>query len=282
VGTVGTLEEHVATCGFTLVPCPKQCKEYFMRKDTGTHLENDCRNRDYKCKYCGMTGLYARITGAHERICRCKFKIQQFRVNPHTMMACKYKGIGCAAETKRKDMAAHEQDDQLHLHMALETVNMQRSVLNSLQVRVASLEGKFVLSDYQKKKETGELFQFPPFYTHPNGYHMALRVYAGGELEHVSVRALTLRGEHDAELKWPFIGTVTFKLLNQLEDKNHYSRTLAFNATRDARVGSIGSIVRFIPYCALAHDPVRNIQYLKDDTLHFEMLVEVADHMHEL
>lgn len=47
-GTVGTLEEHVATCKFALVPCPKQCKddstevEQFMRKDLDKHLENDC------------------------------------------------------------------------------------------------------------------------------------------------------------------------------------------------------------------------------------------------
>ena len=27
MGTVGTLEEHVATCGFTLVPCSKQCED---------------------------------------------------------------------------------------------------------------------------------------------------------------------------------------------------------------------------------------------------------------
>ena len=27
VGTLRTLEEHVATCGFTLVPCPKQCQD---------------------------------------------------------------------------------------------------------------------------------------------------------------------------------------------------------------------------------------------------------------
>ncbi len=47
-GTVGTLKEHVATCKFTLVPCPKQCKhdnnevKHFMRKDLDKHLEKYC------------------------------------------------------------------------------------------------------------------------------------------------------------------------------------------------------------------------------------------------
>ena len=44
VGTVGTIEGHVATCGFTLVPCPKQCKDdsntvkRLMKKDLDKHL----------------------------------------------------------------------------------------------------------------------------------------------------------------------------------------------------------------------------------------------------
>ena len=43
VGTVGTLEKHVATCGFTLVPCPKQCKDdndavkCLLKKDLEEH-----------------------------------------------------------------------------------------------------------------------------------------------------------------------------------------------------------------------------------------------------
>ncbi len=44
VGTVGTLEEHVSVCQFTLVPCPKECKDdngilKIMRRDLQQHLE---------------------------------------------------------------------------------------------------------------------------------------------------------------------------------------------------------------------------------------------------
>ena len=31
VGTVGTLEKHVATCKFTLLPCPKECRRSHSR-----------------------------------------------------------------------------------------------------------------------------------------------------------------------------------------------------------------------------------------------------------
>ena len=69
VGTVGTLEKHVAICGFTVVPCPKQCKNdrdevnHFIRKDLDKHLKNDCPNRDYTCQSkCGEECLHHRGT----------------------------------------------------------------------------------------------------------------------------------------------------------------------------------------------------------------------------
>ena len=55
-------------------------------------------------------------------------------------MPCKYRGIGCDTELKREDMAAHEQDDKLHLHMALETINSQQRALNAVQTRVDLLQ----------------------------------------------------------------------------------------------------------------------------------------------
>ena len=321
VGTVGTLEEHVATCEFTLVPCSKQCKDdndevkCFMRKALDKHLNNDCPNRDYECQSrCGEKGTYAYITEEHDKICKmkilpcpnagCGTRIQRQDVSehvskcPHTVIPCKYKGIGCDTELKRGDMAAHEQDDKLHLHMALETVNTLQQTTNfqqvsidsqlvaidSLQVKVDLLqEGKlFVLSEYQKKKEANEKFQFPPFYSHPHGYHMALRVDANGwgaaKGTHVSVYAPILEGEYDAELKWPFIGKITFTLLNQLEDKNHKIETRLCDATHNARVGNARGFNYFTPHSALAHDPVKNTQYLKDDKLYFRITVEAADY----
>ena len=300
----------MATCEFTLVPCPKQCKDdnnevkCFKRKDLDTHLKNECPNRDYKCRSkCGEKGTYAYITEVHDKTCKmkilpcpndgCDTKIQRQQVGkhtskcPHTVIPCKYRGIGCDTELKREDMAAHEQDDKLHLHMALETVNSQQRALNAVQARVDLLQNIkskiFMLSGYKKKKETDEIFRFTPsFYTHPNGYLMTLRVGANGCGEfkgtHVSVHAPILKGEHDADLKWPFIGKETYTLLNQLEDKNHYTLTLPIRSKHNARVGSQWGFSNFIPHSALAYDPVKNTQYLKDDKLYFRLTVEVADH----
>ncbi len=63
-GTVGTLEEHVGVCQFTLVPCPKECKDdngilMIMRRDLQHHLMKKCPNRDYSCEHCDLKGTYA-------------------------------------------------------------------------------------------------------------------------------------------------------------------------------------------------------------------------------
>ena len=127
------------------------------------------------------------------------------------------------------------------------------------------LKGKgsvtFRLPEYRKKKESKEVFQSPSFYTHPNGYHMALRVYANGcgdgEGTHVSVFARVLKGEYDAGLKWPFIGSVIFTLLNQIKDNKHETVTAPFTAKSDRRIGDEWGFHDFIPHSALAHDPVK-------------------------
>ena len=167
VGTVCTLEEHVATCGFTLVPCSKQteCEDdndevkCFMRKDLDEHLNRNCPNRDYECQSkCGEKGTYAYVTEVHDKTCKmkvlscpnagCDTKIQRQQISehvskcPHTVVSCKYNGIGCNTELKREDMVPHVQDDKLHLHMALETVNIQQSAINQLQVNTNSQEDK--------------------------------------------------------------------------------------------------------------------------------------------
>ena len=58
--------------------------------------------------------------------------------------------------------------------------------------------------------------------------HVDANGWGDGEGTHVSVYAYLMRGENDDHLPWPFTGTVTFELLNQLEDDNHHSNTMTF------------------------------------------------------
>ena len=300
-GTVGSLEEHKTACKFALVPCPKLCNNVkFMRKNLHKHLKK-CPNRDHECPLCGEKGGYVSMTQDHDKSCKkqpvpcpgCGDVVERQQVPehvskcPHTVIPCKYKykGIGCDAELERKDMAAHEQDDKLHLHMALDTVTSQQDAINSLQDDVRTLQKyktlTFALTEYQKKKEAKNWFLSPSFYTSPNGYHMEVIVDANGdgtcEGTHVSVFAYILGGRCDARLKWPFVGQVTVTLLNQLENDNHHTRTINFTSQKNVMAGDNRVHPDFISHHKLAHDPVKNTQYLKD-TLYFRVTAEVADH----
>jgi len=185
VRTVGTLEEHRATCQFTLLPCPKECKDdfdkvkTFMRKELDEHLKKDCPNRDYICEYCGEEGTFASIT-LHQTMCPkkkipcpiegCSEAIEKQEQDKHIATECKhvittciYKNLGCDVKLKRKDMAAHEQDDSLHLHMAIQTINLLKGTLKSGQPM------KFELTDYQRKRANDETVLSPAYYIYPRG-----------------------------------------------------------------------------------------------------------------
>ena len=340
VGAVAALEKHGATCDFTLLPCPKQCKydddssdvKLFMRRDLNKHLKEDCPNRDYTCEYCGEKTTYAH-TQLHDEVCPqkilpcpntgCVNTMQRQHVEAHftaeceyTVIPCKFNKLGCKIELKRKDMAAHEEDDKIHLHMAIvmaaeleKELQDTKDVTARLENKVALLEESmenalakisilelapqpnsvkgedlmvFNISDYQMKKDMDTACQ-SSFYTSPEGYHMAIIVYANGKSSgkgtHVSIYVYMLKGENDDKLNWPFVGDITIILLNQLEDMNHFSKTLNIKAEYDIRPvqgkGKNRGYCNYIPHSELGYNPEKYTQYLKKNTLCFRVLFAI-------
>ena len=255
VGTIGTLEEHVGTCKFTLLPCPNQCKDSrdrvnrFMRKNVQKHVMYNCPNRNYNCGHCGKKGTYASIQ-VHDETCEkkkvtcpeddCGEKMQRQHIKKHVSttcehvtVPCKYAHIGCMKKVKRKDMATHELDDKEHLHMALDKINL-------LQEIIANEEPlKLKLTNFQERKKNNEYAISTPYYVSANGYHVALGVYANGadtsKDSHLSVCIVLLESRDDS----PFVGKITFTLLNQIEDKKHHWRKLEVTAKQNKQAGCI-------------------------------------------
>ncbi len=302
-GTVATLEDHMAACEYTLLPCSKQCLDedgkvrQLSRKDMAAHLANECTNRESECEYCGEKGTQADLTSTHYESCQkrlipcpnteCTKSMLPGDVERHLAtecgyveVSCKYRSIGCDVKLKRRDMAAHEEDDDKpHLHLALDTVlELKREKEIDIRNRARFESMTFKLVDYAKKKERNIKFMSPLFSTSEHGYNLTIRVDANGNSEvsgtHVSIFALFIPGEYDSELAWPFVGKITFSLLNQLEDENHIEKVLSFGVSHDVWPKDIGrGVLKFAPHSELGHDPVRNTQYLKDDTLYFRVSV---------
>ena len=298
-GTVGTLEAHVATCKFTLIPCPKGCTQRkLMRKHLDKHLEQDCPNRDHTCTQCGEKGTYTHMMSLHGDTCEkkmvpcpnadCTKTIQRRNAKRHidncayTEIPCKYQKIGCDVTTVRKDMPSHEEDDlQFHLDMALDKViDLEEEIQNiNSSKSLKSITSKFKLAQYQDKMFHNKAFISPAFYSSCYGYNMCVSVYANGYHAHgyVSMFAHIQKGEHDNELNWPFVGKVSIQMLNQLEDKNHYEMSMRVTKEVNLMVGGTWGFPAFIPHTLLAFDAVKNTQYLKDDTLYFKVSVDIPD-----
>ena len=88
------------------------------------------------------------------------------------------------------------------------------------------------MAGFDELKKKGTDWYSRPFYTGMGGYKMCLDVDANGSGigrgTHISVFTLLMRGEFDSHLKWPFRGTVTFQLVNLLEDKEHHTDSNAY------------------------------------------------------
>ena len=130
------------------------------------------------------------------------------------------------------------------------------------------------MTDFEEYQKDGDEWYSPHFYTHPNGYKMCLKVYANGNLSgkstHLSVYVHLMKGEFDDQLKWPFRGNVTFKLINQEEDSDHvldtaYSQYVPLRCKRvmtEGRPdGNAWGIPKFFPHAELQP------KYLKNDCI---------------
>lgn len=272
-----------------------------MKKDLGHHVKEDCPNRTVACVHCKKTGPCKDIVehslscnGSVTVICPdCEVKVYN-DINEHiknecllATVPCKYKSIGCKRKGKRRDSFAHEQDHELHLGIALNTMVEMKEALSKLQDLSTQQKNQrkaklvFAVTEFEARRCTDQKVTSPSFYTSYGGYRMACRVYANGDGEgkgrFVSVRASLLEGKNDNDLKWPFSGSITFTLLNQLEDRNHHSCTTSLTTDHNAVVGIDWGKPKFILHSKLYYDEAKKTQYLMDDKIYIRVSVEVAD-----
>ena len=326
VGELRSLDDHLTTCGYALLRCTNQCMDnteevWILRHDLDHHLKDKCPNRQYQCPHCKDTGRYCDITTTHLDICPklkvscpndgCKASVPRCDLVNHRSkcqyeeVLCKYAAIGCGKELLRKDLEQHEIDATFHLPLAIETVNKQQQEINELKAFkeeqkvmtdsiMACQSGPFVfkMPEYHQHKSSNKEWYSPPFYSHPGGYKVCIKVFADGHGEgagtHVSVYAYLMKGRNDDNLTWPFTGKVTITLLNQLADENHHTSVVLFPPDMDTESNrrvvegerSLGlGHPAYIAYDELDFDTTKNCQYLNDDSLYFKIEVQTTKGM---
>ena len=150
------------------------------------------------------------------------------------------------------------------------------------KIQARKEEFTFKLPGYASKKKENEIFFSTPFYSHPGGYKMSVCIDANGNGDgkdsHISVFTKILAGCYNNELHWPFMGTVTCELLNQLRDDNHRTMVNTLSLRDNTKVDCFTCCNKFLPHCCLGHNPATNTQYLLKDTLYFRVSVKVDGH----
>ena len=140
------------------------------------------------------------------------------------------------------------------------------------------------MNEFNKQKENNIVWYSDSFYTHSKGYKIRLGVYATGEGKgkgtHLSCFLFLLKGLYDNQLIWPMRGRLEIKLLNQIDESQHYSMALAYNhLTPDSCAGRATTecyqkrgwgLPLFISNGDLYRD-IFSCQYLKDDSLFFNI-----------
>ena len=95
----------------------------------------------------------------------------------------------------------------------------------------------------------------------------------------MSVFTHLMKGENDDNLKWPFRGTITVTLLNQLQPNSHHPRTLIYDESvsedtsgrvKEGKSRGCG-ICKFILHTELFHNKGKSTVYLKNDCLYFSV-----------
>ncbi len=262
-----------------------------------SHAATSCPKRQYTCPHCNEAGVYDERTTTHLTVCpnvtiecsKCSSKLLRcdqslhLEACPNESVTCKYYNIGCEEKPLRKYLSKHEKNAELHLSLATDRIIRLTNMLvlkNTLTFKITSFETKKLRSKHCMSVVSTSL----------KGYRMCLRIDANGwgttKGSHVSVYAYLMKGDHDDTLTWPFTGSITIELLNQLEDKNHHRETLTFPADNEASKRVVDGEIAgrgygkptFLPHTALNYKASANTQYLKDDTLVFRVSAEAPDH----
>ena len=180
------------------------------------------------------------------------------------------------------------------LYGAIETILLLKHRLTASEeltskLRIADQLTGFTLkfTSYEQHKASNDEVYSPPFYTSRGGYKMCLEVdangYSRGRGTHISIYLYLMRGENDDRLPWPFSGNITVELLNQLEDKNHHSKTVSLSNNACQRVKKDGKASMgdgfpcYLPHNCLVGD--KKCQYLQHNCLYFRVKVDTP-HAH--
>ena len=190
--------------------------------------------------------------------------------------------LGAADEQYSNADAIHEFQKNFDYSYVI-TCKSQSSSPMPLARPLSQIE--LTLTNFEQHQLNDDHWVSQPFFTHPQGYMMCLRVTANGQGSgkgtHITVGVYLMKGEFDDQLEWPFRGDITIQLLNQEGESEHFTKII-HGAKGERGEGNVGEkfisawgISQFILHSELSP------KYLKDDSLKFQVSVAIKQLVNE-
>ena len=280
--------KHWPVCGFRPVPCPNECGVYPERQNLEHHVSKDCPLTVVNCDfhYAGCEEqLPHKDMPAHlaENLVIHTTKLVISMQEKIQALTLETRALRYALTEKESEIADSKTKQESEIAQLKARQEGDHSSLQAMQSH-GVLPVEFTMTEFEKHKQDSNEWFSEPFYTHPHGYKLCLKVDANGrgstERTHVIVGVRLMRGQFDDYLRFPFTGLVTIQLINCLNSKEHHTSTISFGEGSDSNASRVttgdralrGMIDnRFIPHSELGYDRAKDRQFLKDDCLHFRV-----------
>ena len=266
-------DKSLEGCPFTAINCPLShtgCKVRLPRMDVKVHMNDELLSHVMK-----QTTLFLTLIQDNKTL---NNQLEMVNTQLHSVE----RGNECLKQQVDK------LEGQLHLvegkKAELEGEIKELKEAQEAVARTGQPIGPVELTmiHFPQHKQDDDMWFSPPFYTHPHGYKMCMRVWPNGfgkgKGTHLGVAIYLMRGEFDDQLKWPFRGDITIQLLNQNGERVHCTKTVSFNDRAPAGVGSrvsqgtvgvaSGSGLGFPKF--VSHNDLRP-KLLKNDCLRFRI-----------
>ena len=218
---------HHPVCERYPLPCPNKCdaipegfKYAIERRDLERHVNEECLLTVVKCEF-----HYAGCDVRHRRKDVASHLTES--LVPHMSLMAAH-GKKTAAEAQRTateaQRALEERDEQIvqlrrEQCAAVDELKRENRELKEqleLHSHASTPPVMFTMTNFEQHKRNKDTWYSPPFYTHPHGYLISIKVACKENT--VFIGATLKRGKFDDHLLWPFQNIVYIQILNQHSD----------------------------------------------------------------
>ena len=302
------VEKHLLVCPLQLVECEfaqSGCDMKVHRRDLFKHMTENAQHHLMSTTLLNLRltrELHQKMKEKDQQIVNLQQQVkdldtemgtksQQQTRDLDTKLQQQTRDLDIKLQQQTRDLDTKLQQQTRDLDTKLRQQSAQLTQCLSILNTVLQCTGQgftcheFTLTKFKNHQTNGSLGSWysNPFYSHPRGYRFKLNIDTyridSVRCKHLSAYLYLLPGVHDKELKWPLKCTIHLEMLNQRGNHGHHTvvATVEYSkATFTEDYICIGFTDKFYPLAELGHNAEKNIEYLRNDSLQFKMMLKIT------